>query len=71
MVGRAGQAAADALQAALARRANPSPGTNRPQGGLSPGSAFVMVLSFSRRIFLRFSLNARMDSLLFGGANLV
>ena len=28
--------------------------------------AFVMVLSFSRRIFLRFSLNARMDSFLRG-----
>ena len=28
--------------------------------------AFVMVLSYSRRIFLRFSLNARMDSFLLG-----
>ena len=31
-----------------------------------PLMAFVMVLSFSRRIFLRFSLNARMDSFLRG-----
>jgi len=31
-----------------------------------PLMAFVMVLSFSRRIFLRFSLNARMDSFLHG-----
>ncbi len=28
-----------ALQAALGHRPNPSPGTNRPQDGLSPGSA--------------------------------
>ena len=31
-----------------------------------PLMAFVMVLSYSRRIFLRFSLNARMDSFLRG-----
>jgi transposase len=31
-----------------------------------PLMAFVMVLSYSRRIFLRFSLNARMDSFLHG-----
>lgn len=31
-----------------------------------PLMAFVMVLSYSRRIFLRFSLNARMDSFLMG-----
>jgi hypothetical protein len=31
-----------------------------------PLMAFVMVLSYSRRIFLRFSLNARMDSFLLG-----
>ena len=28
--------------------------------------AFVKVLGYSRRIFLRFSLNARMDSFLLG-----
>ena len=31
-----------------------------------PLMAFVMVLSYSRRIFLRFSLNSRMDSFLLG-----
>ena len=33
---------------------------------MSPGSAFVMVLSYSRMIFLRFFLDARMDSFLRG-----
>jgi transposase len=33
-----------------------------------PLMAFVMVLSYSRRIFLRFFLDARMDSFLFGHA---
>ena len=31
-----------------------------------PLMAFLMVLTHSRRIFLRFSLNARMDSFLLG-----
>ena len=33
---------------------------------MSPGSAFVMVLSYSRRIFLHFSLNARCGTFLRG-----
>jgi transposase len=41
-------------------------GTLPVTGGVRPLSAFVMVLSFSRQIFLRFFLNQRLESFLRG-----